>query len=136
MIMSNRHQRRAADKLRRADVARFRCEVGGSLDTYLVPTTDVDLLAGKPLLARAGHHWASGIATKRPECIACGAEVAVDARPGAFLFATSQNAPNTVSTSAICETCWRDLSADQIEHHCARVLHKLMPEGRFVEGWP
>jgi hypothetical protein len=135
--VSNRHQRRAASKQRKVDVARFRHELGGEgLDTYLVFVADVDLLARKPLLARAGCNWAEQLSVKRPVCIACKASFGEDAvgsaaKPGSFLFATSRRAPDACATSvsAICEWCVARLSDAEIDQVCTDLLRQLIPGG-------
>jgi hypothetical protein len=117
-----RHERRAA-------LSRFRRESAGVLVTHLLDVAEP--LDGHPLLKRAAAYWRNGIATRRPYCIACRASFDGEATPGAFLFATAADADTATdagaaSVSAVCSSCWRELSPAELEHVALRTMQKLL----------
>jgi hypothetical protein len=110
--------RREANK---AHLNTFLVHASASLDSY-------------PLLSRARAYWIDGIASRKPYCCACGASFAGETHPGVFLFATLPGSSDVASVSAICTTCHRDLSDRDIETICVRVLHRLWPNGKFLDA--
>jgi hypothetical protein len=123
--VSNRHQRRAS-------VADFKRRVSGNLLTYLIGSDDAASLNSLAVLKDAVAFWQANRASRKPCCIACKLSLATDETVGAFLFATSPGSPGIASVSALCSTC-SHLPLDQIEHHAARVLQNLLPNGRFLD---
>jgi hypothetical protein len=84
-------------------------------------------------LRNALSFWHAQIQQRRPFCPACKSNYAADARPGAFLFATTAVAPRSASVTCFCEQCWSDLTPDDIEREAARVLRQVIPGGRFLD---
>jgi hypothetical protein len=135
----HRHDRRDQEVVavsrhtRRVELRAFKREARSThLNTFLVPA-DANL-DRHPLLLRARAHWIDNIASRRPYCVACEASFAGQAEVGAFLFSTLPSDPNVASVSAICTDCHRDLSNEQIEAVCRRVLNRLWPNGRFLDA--
>jgi hypothetical protein len=113
---------------RRADLAEFKRDANKGLDTFLI---DADALDDHPVFARAVSFWRDGIPQRRPFCMMCKSSFADDAVAGAFLFAMPSAAPSSISVTAICDECWRDLPDDVVERAAVRVLRRLLPRGRF-----
>jgi hypothetical protein len=121
--MSNRATRRASVAAFRRDLYR---------DHLLTHLIDADApLDDHPLLSRAVWYWRGQIQQRRPLCPACRANFADGAVVAAFLFAMPATASQTVSVSAFCDECWRDLALTDIERISARVLSAVLPGGRF-----
>jgi hypothetical protein len=125
----NRHERRASAYRERSGLQRFRRNAS-TLVTYLVES-DASL-AGHAVLSRAVQHWRDNVRQRQPCCISCRTNFADDAEPGAFLLAHGAFAPTTASVSALCTRCWTELSPEQIEASCARLLRQFAPGGRFL----
>jgi hypothetical protein len=123
--MSNRHQRRA-------DLADFKREAHKAhLDTFLI---DAEALDDHPTFARAVSFWRDNVQQRRPFCMMCRSGFADDAVADAFLLAMPSAAPSSISVTAICSTCWRDLPDDVIEREATKVLRGLLPRGHFIDA--
>jgi hypothetical protein len=125
--MSNRAQRRSNQRL-------FRHRQ--HIVTFLIGATDEAALHREPLLSHAADYWRGGLFAQKHWCVSCEATFAItgEPQPGLFLFAVPPQTPGIASVSAICTTCHRDLSESDIEAVCVRVLHRLWPNGKFLDA--
>ena len=117
---------------RRQSVAVFSAEVADGLVTHLMPADEV--LDQHPLLAQARRHWRANIETPKPFCFACRRVFANASGSRCAFVVVPEGAANSCTVSALCTTCWRDLTDSEIERAALRVMRRLKPGFRFKDA--
>jgi hypothetical protein len=118
--------------IRRSDLAKFKREAAGAMDTFLVGTDD-PMLAREPLLGAATRWWLAGLSARVRHCFVCGSYLIGSRDVGGVLLATPVAAPTSVSIHGICSPCWHDdLPADVLEKAAIEALRPAVGKARFA----
>jgi hypothetical protein len=116
---------------RRAELARFRCETGAGLVTWLVDANDPSLHKAPPLLVRAAFQWCEVLPAAPRHCICCLSLIFDQHEVGGLLLSKPHNAIGSAAINAVCNRCWAGQPLDEIEHAATEVLRAVVPKGNF-----
>jgi hypothetical protein len=127
---------RAARRRNRTLVNRYQRKARGSLITTLIEAGDRRLDSHPhAIIFRRAISEACGDPAAL-SCITCGAGLTNENPFGAFLVSCSAIRPTIASCSTVCLACWRQQHIEEIEHHAARVLRRIVPRGAFLGPLP
>lgn len=116
---------------RRANLARYRRETSGVLNTFLVPPDD-PALDGVPLLRRATDSWLDLLSVKVRTCFICSSWLADRRDVGAVLLSAPAVMPRAASVCGCCMACWQaDLPREALEKAALAALRTALPGARF-----
>ncbi|MBR0750261.1 hypothetical protein JQ582_40810 [Bradyrhizobium japonicum] len=117
---------------RRADTASLRKLRSNVVVTHLIGAGD-RRLARAPSLRDAIRNFHYTAPTRGPICICCRTKFGSTVRPAAFLLGVSGG---VVSTSGVCNRCWRSAPDAEIEAAALRTLRKLIgsPGAHFEDA--
>ena len=122
----SRQQRRASDAQRRAEFSRFKRKAAHGYVSSLVDRDDPRLV-GEKLLSAAVAHWRRNAGPRKATCFVCGAPFGDNGSgAAAFLLIQPAAALATVSTAALCGSCWTSKSDEEIQHEATRALKPVL----------